>query len=54
MNPATTNNIETFIGSNKGFTIKPINELNLFDPQFQQNKANFIVIDKESSVMTHQ
>ena len=51
VNPATTNDIETFISSNKGFTIKPINEFNLFDPQFQQNKTNFIVIGEESSAI---
>lgn len=52
VNPATAQDIETFIESNKGVVMKYLNEHNLYDPQLQNpNKTTLIAIGEKSSAI---
>ena len=54
VNPATVQDIETFIEANKGVVLKYVTEENLFDPELQNpNRTTVIAIGDRTSAVGH-
>ena len=54
VNPATAQDIETFIEQNKGIVFKYVTEENLFDPELQNpNKTTLVAISDRQSAVGH-